>query len=214
MTAAYASVILDVDSTVSGIEGIDWLAERRGPEMAAKVAELTDQAMRGVIPLESVYGARLEAIRPTRADIDALAEAYIERIAPDCRDVVTHLKAKGVRVVLVSGGLRQAILPLAEYIRLSPEDVHAVDIQFDANGEYASFDKSELATSTGKPIVVERLNLPRRRLAVGDGSTDVAMRPAVDTFGAFTGFVAREPVVKQADVVVRSFARLATLVLG
>ena len=37
MTTGFASVILDVDSTLCGIEGIDWLAERRGIEASACV---------------------------------------------------------------------------------------------------------------------------------------------------------------------------------
>ena len=35
---AFASVVLDVDSTVSGVEGIEWLASRRAPDVAADSA--------------------------------------------------------------------------------------------------------------------------------------------------------------------------------
>jgi phosphoserine phosphatase len=62
----FASVVIDVDSTLSGIEGIDWLAALRGPEMAAKISALTDRAMRGEITLDAVYGERLKMIAPTR----------------------------------------------------------------------------------------------------------------------------------------------------
>jgi hypothetical protein len=40
------------------------------------------------------------------------------------------------------------------------------------------------------------------------------MRPAVDAFAAFTGFVRREPVVAGADHVLADFAQLTELVLG
>ncbi|MBC7671248.1 MAG: hypothetical protein H7247_02400, partial [Polaromonas sp.] len=57
MTATgFASVILDVDSTLCGIEGIDWLADRRGPAVGAGVTALTDGAMRGEIALDGVEG--------------------------------------------------------------------------------------------------------------------------------------------------------------
>jgi phosphoserine phosphatase len=215
MSVKFKTVVLDVDSTVSGIEGIDWLAERRGPDTASEIARLTDEAMRGLIPLEDVYGARLEAIRPTQADIDALSRAYVQTIAPGCRDVVRRLMASGVRVVLVSGGLKPAIEPLARLIGVLGAELNAVDIRFDERGEYRDFDRaSPLTTSAGKPIVVARLDAPRPILAVGDGATDVAMRPAVDTFAAYTGFARRANVVAQADVVLDSFAELATLVLG
>ena len=214
MSPKFKTVVLDVDSTVAGIEGIDWLAERRGPDVASRIARLTDEAMRGLIPLEEVYGARLDAIRPTRADIDALSRAYVATIAPGCEDVVRRLLANGVRVVLVSGGLRQAIEPLAKLLGVAPVELNAVDIRFDGRGEYLDFDRaSPLATSAGKPIVVTRLAAARPILAVGDGATDVAMRPAVDTFAAYTGFARRANVVAQADVVLDSFAELATLVL-
>src|SRR5438105_4198390 len=97
---AFATVVLDVDSTISGVEGIDWLAHRRGDEVARSVASLTDEAMRGAIPLESVYGARLAAIRPSQADVDALSHIYVERMAPGCAATVARLRTAGVQIVM------------------------------------------------------------------------------------------------------------------
>jgi phosphoserine phosphatase len=51
-------------------------------------------------------------------------------------------------------------------------------------------------------------------LAVGDGATDLAMRPSVDAFAAYTGFVRRDAVVARADVTVTSFRDVAEVVLG
>jgi phosphoserine phosphatase len=67
MERGFASVILDVDSTLTGIEGIDWLAEHRGADLGARVTELTDRAMRGEIALDAVYGERLALVRPSRS---------------------------------------------------------------------------------------------------------------------------------------------------
>ena len=101
----FASVILDVDSTLCGLEGIDWLAEHRGGDTGAKVVELTDRAMRGDIDLDAVYGERLALVHPNRDEIAALADAYIASVAPQAGSVVLQLRAAGKRVVLVSGGL-------------------------------------------------------------------------------------------------------------
>ena len=68
----FNAVILDVDSTLSGIEGIDWLAAQRGKEVADWSATLTERAMRGEIPIEAVYGERMRAVRPTRKEVDQL----------------------------------------------------------------------------------------------------------------------------------------------
>jgi HAD superfamily phosphoserine phosphatase-like hydrolase len=211
---AFATVVLDVDSTLSGIEGIDWLAERRGEEVAAKVAALTDKAMRGLIPLEQVYGARLAAIRPRRDDVDALSRMYVERIAPECVESIAALRRAGVQIVLLSGGLRHALYRLALHIGIDLVDLHAVDIRFDTLGAYAGFDDaSPLTTSVGKRTVLERLDVARPVLMVGDGATDLAARDVVDKFAAYTGFVSRDNVIERADFVLDSFAKLAQMVL-
>jgi phosphoserine phosphatase len=203
-----------VDSTVSGIEGIDWLARRTGGQIAADIARLTTDAMRGAIPLEDVYGRRLTLIRPSRGDIEALSKAYLAAVAPDSPATIESFRRAGVRLALVSGGIRQALLPLAAHLGIDASDLHAVDLEFDDAGNYAGFDvSSPLTTSAGKGPIVASLGFPRPILAVGDGHTDLAMRSAVDSFAAFTGFVSREAVVRGADFVIRSFRDLASAVL-
>jgi HAD superfamily phosphoserine phosphatase-like hydrolase len=214
-TPGFASVVIDVDSTLCGIEGIDWLSELRGSDVGKAVADLTDQAMRGEIPLDSVYGARLDLVHPSVAEMKSLAAAYKASLAPGAAEAIAALRAADRRVVLVSGGLRDAILPVARSLGLSEGDVHAVGIRRGKTGEYAGFDEqSPLATSAGKAEVVRSLGLPRRVLAVGDGATDLAIRPVVDAFAAFTGYVRRAPVVAGADLSIASFAQLVEIVLA
>jgi phosphoserine phosphatase len=220
----FASVFLDVDSTLSGLEGIDWLAERRGPDVAARVREATERAMRGEIPLDAVYGERLGLVRPGRDDLHALAQAYWEAVPDDAIEAVFALRDAGVRLALISGGLRQAIFPFARELGFALGDVHAVDVVLDGGGGYWSYDSgSPLATQGGKRDVVAALlaaagAAARPALAVGDGSTDVAMRGAdagaCDALAAFTGFARRDAVVRAADHVVASFADLQQLVLA
>ena len=212
--AIYASVVLDADSTLSGIEGIDWLAERRSAAVAAESAALTAQAMDGVRTIESVYGARLAQVRPSREMVAALGAAYIRAMAPGAVECVAALHAAKVRVVIVSGGLRQALLPMARHLGVAAADVHAVEIEFDEAGEYASLPPDQpLTTQGGKPQVVRALALPARVLAVGDGVTDAAMRPEVAAFAAYVGFVRRPAVVADADHLLGSFEELCTLVV-
>jgi phosphoserine phosphatase len=211
--APFRSVVLDVDSTVSGIEGIDWLAARRGDLVARRVSDLTQRAMQGGVPLEDVYGTRLAEIRPRREEVDALSRAYVEAIAPGAPESIARMRRTGVQVVLVSGGLRSALFRLAFHLGLGPSDVHAVSVRFDALGAYAGYDAtSPLTTAKGKSQVVAALKLEAPILAVGDGATDLAMREVVDAFVAFTGFVCRSTVVERADAVASSFADLERVV--
>jgi phosphoserine phosphatase len=212
---AFASVVLDVDSTVSGVEGIEWLATKRDPATAAEVAQLTTKATDGEITLESVYARRLERIRPTEAEVGELAQLYERRLAPRAAEVITELRESGIHVVIVSGGIRQAVLPLGLRLGFTPTEVFAVRLMFREDGTYAGFDdQSPLTTTNGKATVVRRLYLPRPLLAVGDGVTDLAARPSADAFAAFTGFAYRSSVARAADHEISTFEQLRSLVLS
>lgn len=207
--------MLDVDSTLCGVEGVDWLAQRRSAYLASRIAQLTDRAMNGAIPLEAAYGDRLALIRPSREDVLALAAEYCRTIAPGAAAALERLRSAGVRLILVSGGVRQAILPVARQLDFAPEDLFAVDVAWTAGGEYSSFDESSpLTTHAGKNTIVRSLALPPPSLAVGDGATDAEMRTATDAFAAYTGFVRRESVVRLADFELASFAELEGRVLA
>lgn len=211
----FSSVILDVDSTLSGIEGIDWLAARRGIEVGREVARLTAEAMAGERSIEDVYGARLQVVKPTSAELVKLAEAYWENAAPGAAEAIERMGAAGVRLEVVTSGLRDAVAPFVARLGLPAERVHAVACGFDAREEFTSFDATEpLVLTGGKRTVAEGLQLMPPVLAVGDGMTDAEIRPVADAFAAFTGFVRREPVVAIADFTVGSFAALERLVLG
>lgn len=211
----FFSVLLDVDSTLSGIEGIDWLAARRGPEVGREVARLTAEAMAGERSIEEVYGARLEVVKPTTAELAELAEAYWKNVAPGAADAIGRLDTAGVRLDVVTSGLRDAVAPFVARLGLPAERVHAVACGFDTRGEFSSFDATApLVLQGGKRTVAERLRLTPPVLAVGDGMTDAEIRPIADAFAAFTGFVRRESVVAIADFTVGSFAALERLVLG
>jgi phosphoserine phosphatase len=218
----HPTVFLDMDSTLAGVEGIDFLAARRGPDVAAEVAAMTERAMQGAVALDAVYGERMARVAPGRDDLAALATAYRDTLAPGAERAVARLRAAGVYVAVVSGGLRQAIVPVARTLGLTLGDVHAVDVVTDGGGRYVGYDAgSPLVTQDGKAAVVREALAARGpaahpALAVGDGSTDVAMRGAglCAAFAAYTGFTRRDAVVARADHVLADFDALAALVLG
>lgn len=212
--SAYESVVLDMDSTLASVEGIDWLALRRGPAVMREVAALTARVMDGALALDAVYGERLDLIRPSASDIAALATVYEESVAPGAPAAIERLRAAGVALAIVSGGILGAILPCARGLGFADGDVHAVRVDFDSRGQYQDYDRSSpLTTHHGKADVLRALSLSRPILAVGDGATDAAMAPAADAFAAFTGFVRRERVVAVADRELRSFDDLLELIL-
>ena len=210
----FNSIILDVDSTLSDVEGIDWLAAQRGAEIEAWSAGLTERAMQGDLPIEAVYSERMRIVKPTLPEIQELGKVYIERVAIHAAETIAELHANDVEVVMVSGGLREAILPLARKLGVADQNVHAVSVFFDQDGGYAGFDDASLLTrQSGKRTIVGQMDLKGPILAVGDGMTDCEIKSVVQGFAAFTGFTRREAVMERADYVIENFDQLRDLVL-
>ena len=210
----FNSIILDVDSTLSDVEGIDWLAAQRGAEIEAWSSGLTERAMRGDIPIEAVYSERMRMVKPTLSEIQELGKVYIERVATRAAETIAELRANEVEVVLVSGGLREAILPLARELGVRGENVYAVSVFFDQDGGYAGFDDASLLTrQSGKRTIVGQMDLKGPILAVGDGMTDCEIKQVVQSFAAFTGFTRREAVMERADYIIENFDQLRDLIL-
>lgn len=210
----FNSIIFDVDSTLSAVEGIDWLAAQRGPDIKAWSTALTERAMEGAIPIETAYGERMRVVKPTLPEIRQLGKVYVERMATRAVETIAELRTHGVEVVMVSGGLREAILPLARELGVEEENVYAVSVFFDQHGEYAGFDEASLLTrQNGKRITVGQMDLKGPILAVGDGMTDCEIKLVVQGFAAFTGFTRREAVIEQADYVIENFDQLRDLIL-
>lgn len=198
----FGTVIFDCDSTLSTIEGIEEIAR----EHRAEIEVMTEEAMRGVVPLEAVYGRRLELVRPPRGRVLALGQRYIDTLVPGTREAVIALQQAGVHVRIISGGLKPAVLVLARALGIADEAVDAVDVYFGDDGAYSGFDvASPLAASGGKRTVIETFSqeVPRPIMLVGDGATDQEAQPAVDAFVAFAGVAYRPAVVAAADFVIR-----------
>lgn len=204
-------ICFDCDSTLSRVEGIDELARRYG--LFEQVAALTDAAMNGELALEAVYANRLDLIKPDKAAIDWLAELYIAEMVEGVSETIKTLQANNKHIHIISGGLRQAILPLAEQLAIPEDHVHAVDVLFDADGSYQDFARhSPLAVSGGKARVCRRLRMHHSSLVmIGDGKTDLEAKLAGAYMIGFGGVVRRPLVEEQADQYVADASLAAIL---
>jgi phosphoserine phosphatase len=204
---SYRFVFFDVDSTLVTIEGIDVLANGN-PE----IVRLTEAAMNGEVPLDQVYARRLEIIRPTRKQVEALGEQYTRTLVDGAAHTIATLHNLGATVHLVTAGVAQAIAPLAA--KLNIRNVHAVALQFDDDGNYLDFDRrSLLARSGGKELVVRSvLSRSKGRSAfVGDGASDLEAQGVVDLFIGFGGVVVRPAVRDAAGLYAMTMSDVLTL---
>ncbi len=196
-------VFFDCDSTLSTIEGIDELAVRAG--VADELIPLTNAAMDGEMPLEEIYQRRLDLIKPDRAALEWVSQRYLDQMVEGAVEVVAELIDQGKEVHIISGGLRQAVLSVGELLDIPDDQVHAVDIFFDENGDYVDFDQqSPLAKAGGKAEVCRKIIQPNNKSAalVGDGITDLEAAEAGVYVIGFGGVARREVVVQGASTYV------------
>ena len=111
-------IFFDCDSTLSAIEGIDELARAKGK--AGRVGLLTNKAMDGELDLADVYGKRLKAIKPTRAQLKAVEERYWETAVEDAIEVIAALRFLDKQVFIISGGLIDAVMGFRAASRRRP----------------------------------------------------------------------------------------------
>jgi phosphoserine phosphatase len=193
-------LIFDCDSTLSAIEGIDELGRLRGADVFKRVEEMTNAAMDGKIAVEAVFGHRLEIICPSEADVAAIGQRYIATVEPDALKAIVAARAAGWTPMIISGGFRNAIRPLADYLGI--ELIEAVDLFFDGSGHYTGYDETYPTTrSGGKPEVITRLKrelAPAKVVMVGDGASDLEAKSVVDLFVGFGRYTAREKVKREA----------------
>ena len=207
-------IIFDCDSTLSSIEGIDELARVAGEEATQEIEKMTAQAMEGTISLESIFARRLSIIQPAANSVSQVGKLYIDTVEPSAKQAIATLKSLGWTPIILSGGYRQAIKPLADY--LGVEFIEAVDLYFNEDGSYRDFDRNYPSTrSGGKPEVIKSLRnkySPTKIVAVGDGVSDLESKPVVDMFIGFGRYAVREKVKQEADYFITDLQEIISLV--
>lgn len=199
-------IVFDCDSTLSSIEGIDELARAKGDAVFEEVAALTHAAMNGEVPLDEVFSRRLAIIQPDKASCDLVAQQYIDTIEPTAIETLNALRKLGYTPIILSGGFKLLIEPLAKLLEV--EQIEAVPLHLDENGNYINFDASYPTTyNGGKPEIIEQLKKQygaTEVIMVGDGASDLETKPYVDKFIGFGRYTPREKVKVEADYFVYS----------
>jgi phosphoserine phosphatase len=206
-------LVFDCDSTLSGMEGIDALGRLRSADIAARIAQLTTAAMDGRVPLDDVFGLRLNLIQPSQQECASIAQCYLDRVEPHAQRVIAALQGEGWDCAILSGGLVPCIAPLAASLGI--DRIEAVPLYFDASGAYAGYGADYPTTRNGGKLdVVRQLQAEgtyTTTVMVGDGVSDLETKPGVDLFVGFGAYVSRPRVRAQADRFIHGLDELPAL---
>lgn len=195
------SVIIDFDSTLIAVESLEEILRphlQANPELAQEMEEITNRGMEGLMSFRESLEKRLDLAQPTLADVENFAQQADQYLTPGFDEIIVWLISRGVDVRIVSGGLLEAIVPLASRLGIAPEKVHAVALRWDANGEFDGIDPGDPFSDTKRAGFARlRPELDSPCIVIGDGYTDFALFDSglAEHFIAFTAHQRRGSVV-------------------
>ncbi|BCD60624.1 MULTISPECIES: phosphoserine phosphatase SerB [unclassified Nitratiruptor] len=190
--------VFDFDSTLMDGETIDFLAGALG--LQEKVAEITEMAMRGELDFFESLITRVKLL-------EGLEEKKVNEIChslpfmPGAKETIDTLKKRGYRVVVFSGGFRNATSYAKDVLGL---DGDFSNILHAKNGYLTGLVGGEMMFDFSKGDMLQRLQTilnisPDDTVVVGDGANDRSMFAHAKTKIAFC---AKEVLKKEANVIV------------
>lgn len=171
--------VSDMDSTMIGQECIDELADFAG--LKGRVSDITERAMRGELDFVSALNERVGLLGGLSEN--AIQQCLDERITPvtGARTLVSTLKAKGCRTVLVTGGFHHFADPVGQMLgferivgnKLAVSDGHLT----------GGLDGAIVDSSVKEQVLRDEmgeLGDAAISLATGDGANDIPMLQAAN----------------------------------
>ncbi len=188
-------LVADMDSTMIGQECIDELADYAG--FKARVAAITERAMRGEVAFEPALRERVALLKGLPAAVidEVIAERI--RLTPGGPTLVATMRAHGAYTCVVSGGFTAFTAQLAAMIGF--DEQRANTLLTDAAGRLTGLVAEPIVGRDAKLQTLvalrERLRLNHdETLAVGDGANDIPMIEAAGLGVAFHG----KPAIRKA----------------
>ncbi|MEO1958525.1 MAG: phosphoserine phosphatase SerB [Nautiliaceae bacterium] len=190
--------VFDFDSTLMDGETIDFLATPLG--LKDKVAAITEMAMRGELDFFESLIMRVKLL-------EGLEEKKVDEIChnlpfmPGAKEVIDALKRRGVRVVVFSGGFKNATSYAREVLGF---DADFSNILHSKNGVLTGLVGGEMMFSNSKGEMLKRLQTllnvnKEETMVVGDGANDLSMFEWADLRVAFC---AKDVLKKAANIVI------------
>ncbi len=190
--------VFDFDSTLMDGETIDFLADAAGA--GEEVAKITTEAMEGRLDFFESLTRRvklLEGLEVNRVEEICQNLPYM----PGAKETIQALKQKGYKVVVFSGGFRNATAHAREMLGFDVDFaniLHFKDhrLSGQVGGEMMfDFSKGDMILRLQALLGISKANT----VVVGDGANDRSMFTYADTKIAFC---AKEILKKEANVIV------------
>lgn len=194
----FDAIAFDCDGTLSAIEGITELAGMN--DCQDTVRDLTETAMSGSGITPELFSQRLQLAKPNSKQLAKLGEIYYNNRTANIEMLIAQLQQDGKKIFILSAGLTPSVCDFARRLNIPTENVFAVGISFNENGEYLAFDHaSPLIHNNGKAEIIKQLASDIKIIYVGDGANDLAVKPHVQHFIGFGAHFPRKNIKQASD---------------
>ncbi len=186
-------VAFDFDSTLMDGETIDLLAGMAGKR--PEVSEITERAMQGELDFFEALTARVQLL----AGLEYAKVCELCRVLPlmpGALEAVAAVKAQGYRVLVFSGGFREAT---EHHARVMGADADFANFLHHRDGRLTGRVGGEMMANDSKGKMLKRIRTllgvsVEDTVAVGDGANDLSLFKEAGTKIAFCA----KPVLKAA----------------
>ena len=190
--------VFDFDSTLMDGETIDFLAEPLG--LKEKVAIITERAMRGELDFFESLTTRVQLLEGLSVEtVDTICNNL--PFMPGAKETIAELKSFGYKVVIFSGGFRNATSYAKEILGF---DADFSNVLHSKDGVLTGLVGGDMMFDFSKGDMLQRLQAllgitSKETLVVGDGANDRSMFAHADTRIAFC---AKDILKKEANVII------------
>lgn len=195
-----ATVVFDFDSTLITCESLEEILKSKNlnAEQVLRLTEITGQGMSGEISFLSSLEQRLDLASVSKKDFKAFGESAWKFLTPGMHELVQDLMNRSVQVWVISGALREVLLPIGKKIGIPEKQLLGIDLIWNDEGRYTGIDASKpINRSKWEGVREDAQGWSKPRIAIGDSITDYSLyeHGAVDHFIAFTQYVRRKAVL-------------------
>ena len=214
--ASKFSLIIDFDSTIIGLETLEYLASislhnnNQKNEIIKKISHYTNLAMNGEITFEESLDIRLNLMGITKSHINKAIDGLSDKLDITFLDNIDFFKEYLDDIYIVSGGFKSIIQPILLSTNVN-WNIFANEFKFDKDDNVIGIDTNNpLAFSKGKVELVKKLNLNNDIIIIGDGYTDYEVKKygLAKHFLAYTAHAKRDTVIVHADKVCQDFVQV------
>ena len=191
--------VFDFDSTLMDGETIEFLAAEQG--IQEQVKEITDRAMRGELDFFESLTTRVELLKGMNVSkVNEICQNL--PLMNGAKEIITELKKQGYKVICLSGGFKNATVPLCNKIGI---DADFSNVLHEKNGLLTGMVGGEMMFNSSKGEIIQRVQklldvTYENTLVAGDGANDLSMFKYA---AKRVAFCAKPILEKEANIIIK-----------